>query len=200
VVAFLLSEGPEVNTRDAVNRTPFLVACAKGYLGVVRVLEQHMGGQGLDDADLTGRTGLHYAAERGDEEVAAFLLSKGVQVTRTEEEGRTPLVMASSCGHVGVVRLLVQHMGARGLDGREYMGYTALHCAVEWDREEVVKVLLLAGADPTITDDEGMTPRALAERGCAAVFEVSDMHALMPCPIAHSPRNRDWIGCPLSAE
>ena len=42
-------------------------------------------------------------------------------------------------------------------------GFTPLHVAAMWGREESVRELLERGADPEISDDEGMTPLDYAE-------------------------------------
>lgn len=67
---------------------------------------------------------------------------------------------------VELVQLLLSHTGAQGLSEKSRKGQTASHVAASgWSIcNQVVKVLLLAGADPSITDDKGRTPRQVAER------------------------------------
>jgi hypothetical protein len=79
-------------------------------------------------------------------------------------------------------------MGAPGLEDRDDDGWTALLTAAYWGQDKVLRFLLLAGADHTITDKQGRTARALAEEEdeeqhddmdkegkvrCVAVLEVS---------------------------
>jgi ankyrin repeat protein len=68
-------------------------------------------------------------------------------------------------------------MGTQGLDERDNLGCTALHCAAQEGHKKVLKLLLLAGADPMIANNEGRTPRRVAKemryRECVKVFEVS---------------------------
>ena len=42
-------------------------------------------------------------------------------------------------------------------------GFTPLHVAAMWGREESVRLLLERGADPAISDDEDMTPLDYSE-------------------------------------
>jgi ankyrin repeat protein len=150
--------------------------------GVVRLLVER--GANINATGAGGNTALHYAAGRGYEEVLALLLRKGTHASSRDHQGMTPLLWVCVHGHLGMVKMLVQHMKGQGLNEESEDGWTALHYAAYWGHEEVVRLLLLAGADPTITDNEGRTPRALAEENddsefvreararCVAVFQV----------------------------
>jgi ankyrin repeat protein len=190
VVTFLLRQGARANSRDDVGKTPLMLACRRGYVAVVRILLQHMGthdllgAEAMQETDDKGCTALYWAAYRGHEAVVSLLLEQGAHADSRSTAGHTPLLVASEQGHRGVVRMLLQHMGAEGLQEKDANGKTVLHWAVEKGYHKAVKLLLLAGADPTITDNEGRTPLALAERreraGCVAAFEVCKSRVLYP--------------------
>jgi ankyrin repeat protein len=185
-VTFLLGQGAHANSRDEVGCTPFMMACMEGCLGAARMLLlEHVGSQALQETDEDGRTALHYAAIGGNEEAAAFLISQGAEANRRNARGSTPLMLACRGGRMGVVRLLLQHIGPQALQERNARGKVALHWACEKGHGEVVRALLLFGADPTVRDHKGRTPRAIAEMeeeedekgkgsraGCVAAFEV----------------------------
>jgi ankyrin repeat protein len=200
-VTFLLGQGAQANSRDEVGCTPFILACQTGRTGVVQMLLQHIGPEALRERDNGGMTALHTAAIWGHEETAAFLISQGAECSsRTAGVGVTPLMMACGEGRLGVVRLLLQHIGPEGLRERDVNGKVALHWACVEGHGEVVRVLLLSGADPTVTDSEGSTPRDIAEEeeeddseeeeeederekkgsqaGCVAAFEVRKPHVV----------------------
>jgi ankyrin repeat protein len=161
LVTSLLDASPALlRSVDRKGDTPLVVAILSQELGVVQLLIAR-------GADIHARgrfncTALHWAA-RINPEVTRLLLSKGAQASVLDDENRTPLIEASIQGHVGVVPLLVQHMGGQGLDQPDNEGRTALHWAARLGNEEVVRCLLLAGCDPAIRDKKGRTPRAEAE-------------------------------------
>jgi serine/threonine-protein phosphatase 6 regulatory ankyrin repeat subunit A/serine/threonine-protein phosphatase 6 regulatory ankyrin repeat subunit B len=180
VAAFLLSQGADASSRDDEDATPVMLACEEGHLEVVQMLLEATEGQGLEDRDRNGWTALHLAAAAGHKDVVAFLLSKGADATTKGAMQETPLMKACAWGKGGVVQLLLKHTRGQGLSERNSEGKTVLHVAASgWvSSNEVVKVLLLAGADPSITDTQGRTPPQAAEqeerhRACVETFEVS---------------------------
>jgi ankyrin repeat protein len=189
LMAFLLRQGAQANSSDDQGRTPLMRASEWRHMGERRLLLQYMDGHGLDRADERGWTALHWAASGGCEEAAALLLGEGANAYIRNVDGWTPLMLACDESRLGVVRVLLSHTGTRALQEKDAGGKTALHIAVEarrrhyWcqaGRAPVVRALLLAGADPTVTDHEGRTARVLAEGGesdpsCVAAFKVGDL-------------------------
>jgi hypothetical protein len=185
VVALLLASGAEAHVMNKQRNTPFMLACMRGRIGVVRLLVNHTGGQGMEEKNSEGTTALHMAALLGHEGLVTYLLSEGAQATSRDEDESTPLLRACGRGHMGVVRVLVQHTGPQAVQETDEKGKTALHYAAEAARLEVVTFLLFAGADPTIVDEDGRTPVELCyeEKGhedisedyarCRDMFEVS---------------------------
>jgi ankyrin repeat protein len=177
VVAYLLSQGAKDGTPTVLGVTPLMMAASGGHLGVVKMLMKHMEGQGLDQRDEEISELLLSAAWGGHGEIVAFLLSQGAKADIKGLQSWTPLMGAAMGGHVGVVMILVKHMGTQGLDERDAWGKTALYYAAERGREGSLRALLLAGADPTITDNAGRTPLAIAgvegRQGCVEILNVS---------------------------
>jgi ankyrin repeat protein len=174
IVAFLLSKVAQANSKDDEGIDALILASGGGHLAVVRLLVQHLRAQELDGEDDEGCTALHCAADEGHCEVVAFLLSKGAQASTRNTLNETPLISASGCGHIEVLRLLLQHMGPQALKDIDEDGWTALLNAAYWGQDEVLRFLLLAGSDHTITDKEGATARALAEGECIQEEEFHD--------------------------
>jgi ankyrin repeat protein len=186
VVKFLVSKGAQANSKNNKGQTPLMHASWKGHLRTVQKLVEVGGAkeQGLEERSNDGWTALHYAARTGHEEVMSFLLRHGAQANIRDGQGVTPLMVASWEGHMGGVRALLRHRNVQELNERKADGQTALHmaCVTSYAKDaevakEIVRALLLAGADPTVVDDEGDTPRAFAEADgyteVVPMFEVS---------------------------
>jgi len=90
-------------------------------------------------------TPLHFAAEAGKTDIAAFLISKGDEVNAKNLRGVTPLHYAVIMGHKEVVELLI----ARGADlnAKDNEGKTPLSWAAEEGNKEVIKLLIAKGSD-----------------------------------------------------
>jgi ankyrin repeat protein len=175
VVDYLLSNEARADCRDESGMTPLLMAASAGHTGVVQTIVLHTGAQLLDDTDEDGLTALHHAAADGHDEIVGLLLSRGAHTNSRDVYGNTPFLSASQGGHLKVVQLFLQHLGGLALKERGERGRTALHLASCRGAGEVVRCLLLAGADPMIPDDDGRTPRELAEEDaeCEAAYDVS---------------------------
>jgi ankyrin repeat protein len=176
--AFLLREGAQATCRDNTGMTPLMLASSQGQMRVVRALAQHMGqeGMGLEQMDAKGRTALHLAAAKGHAGVIRILLKNGAHATCKMSHDMTPLLVASHANQMPAVRVLLSVLGEGELDAADTRGATALYWAAKSGCEEIVRLLLLHGADPSIETRQGETPLAAAQRKeratCVAVFEV----------------------------
>jgi ankyrin repeat protein len=116
------------------------------------------------------------AVSGGHKEVVDLLLEAGAKL---RQKRHTTLMRACEKGRLGVIRRLLQHMRGEGLSLNvrdAYCGRTALMLACLREQAEVTRVLLLAGADDTIADIRGITPRQEVQRPavhpCRAVYQV----------------------------
>lgn len=109
-----------------------------------------------------------------------------VHVAR-DPRGNTALHMACANGHADVAEVLVS-AAPELVRASNSNGSTPLHWAANCGSEQIVAMLLAAGADPTATDTSGKTPLDLAQRGGNEKVAVALLRA-MPDP----PPHRDGV-------
>ncbi|MFP5311140.1 MAG: ankyrin repeat domain-containing protein [Actinomycetes bacterium] len=108
-----------------------------------------------------------YAGAEGFNDVLRLTLAAGADVASTNRYGGTALIPASEHGHVDTVKILI---GAGvPVNHVNNLGWTAMQEAILLNdggprQQEVVRLLLAAGADPDIRDPEGRTALQNAER------------------------------------
>ena len=110
-------------------------------------------------------TPLHSAALHGDLEVVQKLIEYYADVSAEDDQGRTPLYVASEGRNLkrcSVLHLLLEH-GA-DIDARADDGQTPLHNASAFGALEVARLLVERGADVNARAEDGRTPlhKALA--------------------------------------
>jgi len=104
----------------------------------------------------------HGPSTIGHLEVVELLLSRGGDPTLASSHGLVPLMGCSSGGHMGVVRRLLGHTHTAHINTRNTNGATAMWFACANGHDDVARLLLEAGADPTLPRDNGVTPLSIA--------------------------------------
>lgn len=154
--------------------SPVADAAMRGDQGSVRALLQQ--GADVNAAQGDGMTALHWAADRGDLEMARMLVYAGAgldAVTRMAEY--TPLHLASRAGHGTVVRALLK-AGSDPAAATGSGGATPLHLAAAAGDAEAVTVLIEHGADVDAREERAhQTPLIFA----AAQNRVDAIRALL---------------------
>ena len=159
-----LRRGADIEARDDHDRTALLLASTYDRVDVARVLV----GNGADPDALDDRhdTPWLVTGVTGSVAMLEILLPADPDLTIRNRFGGVSVIPASHRGHVDYVRRVVQT--DIDLDHVNDPGWTALLEAVilgdgseRW--QQIVQVLLAAGADPTIADNEGVTPLGHAQ-------------------------------------
>ncbi len=168
VVKQLLAEGGKVQAQDETRRTALHYAAQEGQVEVVVLLLAV--GADMSASDQHGATPLHLASSAGHVKVAKLLLAAGADLTASDEINRTPMARAIMMGREEMVTLLLAAGANMWLDLAIQFGtpaivrqfleagadpnsspstkWTPLNRAVTFHNEEVVDLLLAAGADP----------------------------------------------------
>ena len=157
----LISNGVQVDCADTENRTPLLLASAKGNLEAVRELIRRGADIQRQDRDL--RTALIYAAAEGHADVAEALLGRGAVVDARDRDGWTALMRAAHTGHHEVIRVLLRN-GANP-NAADNRGRTAVICAAFSGHADAIQALCL-NHETSVSgvDNDGMSPLKFAAR------------------------------------
>jgi ankyrin repeat protein len=148
----------------APNESPVADAAMKGDAAAVKALLKE--GADVNAARGDGMSALHWAAERGNAEIASVLLYAGANASAVTRIGQyTPLHVAARSGSPGVVELLLKAGAA--VDALAVpSGATPLHLAASSGNAAVITRLLDAGADKDAKEAEwGQTPLIFAAAG-----------------------------------
>jgi len=182
----LLDHGASVRARNTKGQTPLHLSSKHDHPSVVASLLKICAD--VDTQDSNSMTPLLCALSRfGSDEASRLLLAHGASFRARNENGQTPLHLASRHDHPGVVAELL-NIGAdvdahdnhnltplfyassataqllleRGasVHARNQSGQTPLHIAsgARWGRSELVRLLLRFGADVDTRDSYNMTP------------------------------------------
>ncbi|XP_071735465.1 uncharacterized protein [Rutidosis leptorrhynchoides] len=215
VCKYLLEELKlDVNIKDEDGETPLIHAARQGHTSTAKYLIEHGANPALSSE--LGATALHHVAGIGHIELMEILLSAGVDVNSQSESG-TPLIWAAGHGQQDALKLLLKHkadpnietddgitpllstVAAGSLPCLELLiqegakvniiagGATPLHIAADIGNTELITCLLNAGADPNMTDEDGLKPvQVAAARGNRGAVEL-----LLPLS-SHVETVPDW--------
>ncbi len=157
-VAVALRAGAALEVRDERGRTPLLLAATHDRVDVARLLVAL--GADPDALDHRHDTPWLVTGVTGSVPMLEVLLPAGPDLTIRNRFGGLSVIPAAERGHVDYVRRVVQT--GIDVDHVNDPGWTALLEAVvygdgSWRYQEIVRILLAAGADPTIADADGRT-------------------------------------------
>ncbi|MFD9501192.1 ankyrin repeat domain-containing protein [Streptomyces sp. NPDC060035] len=161
-----LEGGARVEARDEELRTPLLLAALGDHVEVARLLVE--AGASPDAQDNREDSPWLVTGVTGSVAMLHVLLPAGPDPTLRNRFGGISLIPASERGHVAYVREVLRVTDV-DVDHVNRLGWTALLEAVILGdggraHQEIVEVLLAAGATPRLPDGEGVTALEHAER------------------------------------
>ncbi|WP_328332883.1 MULTISPECIES: ankyrin repeat domain-containing protein [unclassified Streptomyces] len=170
-----LAAGAALEARDGHRRTALLLASIGDHVGAARVLVA----EGADPDAQDDRDDSPWLATGVTGSVAMMreLLPAGPDLTLRNRFGGIALIPASERGHVDYVRALLRETDI-DVDHVNNLGWTALLEAVILGdggpaHQEIVGLLLTAGATPGLPDGDGVTALTHAEqRGYTRIAEL----------------------------
>ncbi|MER5894716.1 ankyrin repeat domain-containing protein [Streptomyces sp. NPDC001876] len=161
-----LGGGARVEARDEELRTPLLLAALGDHVDAARLLVA--AGASPDAQDSREDSPWLVTGVTGSVAMLHVLLPAGPDLTLRNRFGGISLIPASERGHVAYVREVLRVTDI-DVDHVNRLGWTALLEAVILGdggraHQEIVEVLLAAGATPGLPDGDGVTALEHAER------------------------------------
>ncbi|GAB6027875.1 hypothetical protein CHUAL_002089 [Chamberlinius hualienensis] len=179
---------------------------------IVKILMEHGGNIDLLTESMK-ENALHYCARSGNAEVIQEMCSHipptllQATVNRQSKNGWSPLLVASDCGHLEIVKILLQNQAR--VDVFDEIGKAALHLAAERGHKDVVDELLRNQAFVNARSKVGITPLHLAAmngytelvksllKNHGAILDATTLNKQTPLHMAAEKGQLDVCNCLL---
>jgi ankyrin repeat protein len=142
ITKLFLDKGANVNVRSADGWTYLMKASNAGHPDIVKLLLQN--GANVNAKTDEGWTALMLAAGNGHSEVVEQLLARNANLNSKNQHGNTALLHALGNKRMKAAEVLVR--GGAQVNVKNQMGHTALMLAKESGDQQMVQLLLSAGA------------------------------------------------------
>ncbi|UKZ57021.1 hypothetical protein TrVGV298_010871 [Trichoderma virens] len=158
----LIDLGAAIDATDMDGKTPLHTAAQFGKPANIKLLIDN--GANMEARDGRGRTSILFIShEEQRKECLRLLIRLGADVNVADKEGRTPLYLAA--GDENLEDFIPEFLEAgAAIDEAVDDGYTPLHQATWHKLTEGIKTLVEHGANVEAVNEEGDTPRMIAER------------------------------------
>ena len=114
-VLMMVEYGCNVNLSDDYGDTPLHWAVKKDDIDVVHALcDSKIIDMDLTNAKSRKNTALHFAAEIGHDDIAKYLIDNGANLEALNEDGETPLKVATKKGHKDMCDLISRELYVKG--------------------------------------------------------------------------------------
>ena len=174
IVKILLRYKANQTIANNAGIAPLYMAITNGHTETVELLLTYASSNTaiINGTNDVGETLLHAAAliqGQTAEKMIYLLCTKGARFT-TDRFNSTPLHWASAHNNHNAAKLFLEYGKATNtlpsfINHKDNLGNTPLHYAAWHGYDSVVYVLLIYGADPTVKDTYGLTPKDYAIRG-----------------------------------
>ncbi len=157
-ISELLKRGFDPNTVDPSGRAGLFIALHDGSLKAAEVLVAWPQTK-VEWRSAKDESPLMIAALRGHKEMVRKLIARDADVSKP---GWAPLHYAATGGHLEIMQILLDEHAF--IDAESPNRTTPLMMAAEYGSTQAVKLLLDAGADPTLRNELGLSAVDFAQR------------------------------------
>lgn len=175
-----LDGGADIDVTDTQGRTAILIAAKADRLDAVRLLIE--AGADIDAQDQINLNPFLWGCISGNLDLVTLMVEAGADLSRRTRFDGMGIHPASEKGHVEIVRYLAEQTDIN-VNYTNLCGWTPLLEAIILRdggpaQQEIVRLLLAAGADPAMVDQWGVSPLVHAqEKGFAELADI--LHAAL---------------------
>jgi len=174
-IEFLKTQGVKLTAPDSSGQTPFIIAVNWEAMDVIELMLSE--GISPDNTDLQGIPALQFALRNASYEVADFLLQKGASANKFDLTDPRPLIQAARKNDIRWIELLLKWgFNPNVLDRDEIKSLNPdiypepqvfkfkypIHYAAKFGNEEICRLLINAGAEVDIRDQNGLSTLSIA--------------------------------------
>lgn len=159
LIKHILSQKTLIDARDETGSTALMVATRAKNIHAAHMLIE--AGADVNAKDNIQDSPYLYAGAQGYLKILRMTLMHGADLKSTNRYGGTALIPAAERGHVETVRTLIA--AGVNINHVNNLGWTALLEAIilgngKSNYQQIVALLLKAGANPNLADKDGITP------------------------------------------
>lgn len=160
IAKLLIANGADIEIKNARDKPPLLIALQNQDKKMMEILLVNGANPNATDSD--GYTILHYAIDSGDYEMIKLLLAYKADVNQLAHNKTPPIKLAIINGNCPIV-VKLWDLCKIDINAKDKNGQTLLHYAANLESPDIVRFLLSKGANPSIENKRGFTPRQIAK-------------------------------------
>ena len=139
VAEFLINKGADFNVTNMAGHTPMMICVKNGLIDIAELLIQK-GDDIHKPSPENEESLLATAVWENQEEMAKWLLEKGIDVNKTDVLGWTPLMISACLGLTDITKILLSFGADK--DKRQQRNWTALDLATFYNHADIVELLM----------------------------------------------------------
>ena len=154
----------DINEKAENGRTPLIIAAINGDVDIAKVLVKNGADVNLKKSG-SGSFPLMAAACNNQLSMVKYLVKQKANVSAVNSKGFTALMSAASADCLSVVKYLIKNKEVvADINHQSEKGNTALALAALKGNEDIMKLLITAGADVNITNKKGEDALAIVKK------------------------------------